>query len=151
MRIALACALAGCAYQPGSFRHAPHDFPGQRATIGCLDLAVDRRADLSIGPVLSYQFANRCDRAATVDLGAARVMGRDEQGADIELAPYDPRGELHPAALDGRMVGAEALVYPADRAMPQVCVDAASLTDAASHHWLCFSAQRTAAVAGRAP
>jgi len=51
MRIALACALVGCAYQPGSFAHAPKDFAGQQVTVGCLDLTVERRADLSIGPV----------------------------------------------------------------------------------------------------
>jgi len=68
VQLALAGALAGCAYQPGSFRYAPHEFPGQRATVGCLDIAIERRADLPIGPVLSYQFANRCDRAAVICL-----------------------------------------------------------------------------------
>lgn len=150
MRIVLACALAGCAYQPGSFAYSPQDFAGQRTTVGCLDVAVDRRADLSIGPVLSYQFANRCDHAAVVDLGAVAVVGRNEQGADVPLRPYDPRGELHPAALDGRSAGAEALAYPSDRPMPQVCADAASLVHQAPPRWLCFGGPARPVV-GRAP
>ena len=151
MRIALACALVGCAYQPGSFRHAPRGFVGQRATVGCLDIAVDRRADLSIGPVLGYQFANRCDHAALVDLGAVAVVGRDLLATDVALRPFDPRGELRPVALDGRSVGAEALVYPSDRAMPQVCVDAAALAHAAPPRWLCFGAPARPVVVGDAP
>ncbi|HEX8115424.1 MAG TPA: hypothetical protein VF516_47180, partial [Kofleriaceae bacterium] len=100
------CALVGCAYQPGSFAHAPHDFVGQRVTVGCLDVAVERRTDLSVGPaldpVLGYQFGNRCDHPALVDLGAVAVIGRNPAGADVALRPYDPRHELRPVALDGR-------------------------------------------------
>ncbi|HEX3758817.1 MAG TPA: hypothetical protein VHW23_08935 [Kofleriaceae bacterium] len=152
MRVALVCVLVGCGYQPGSFAHASHDFVGQRVTVGCLDIAVERRADHAIGPVLGYQFANRCDRAAPVDLAAVAVIGRDAQGADVALRPYDPRGEIHPAALDGRSAGAEAVVYGvpgripghATRAAPirEVCADAAALGDAAPPHWLCFGAPR---------
>src|SRR5262249_31046153 len=123
---ALACALAGCAYKPGSFAY-PQAFPGQHATSGCLDIAVERRTDLPIGPVLGYQFANRCDHPATVDLGAVSVVGRDAAGSELALRPYDPRGELHPVVLDARNMGAESLVYPADRAVSQLCVDVATL------------------------
>ena len=141
MRIALAsCALVGCAYQPGSFAYPQQAFTGTQVTVGCLDLAVERRADLSLGPVLGYQFANRCDRATVVDLGAAVVVGRNAAGADVALRAYDPRIELHPVTLDGRNVGAEALAYPSDRAMPQVCLDAASVVHAAPPRWLCFAA-----------
>src|ERR1051325_10419313 len=71
MRIALlSCALIGCAYKPGSFASGQNRFPGQHATVACLDLAVERRPDLPIGPVLGYQFANRCDHPTTVDLGS---------------------------------------------------------------------------------
>jgi hypothetical protein len=150
MRIALACVLLGCAYQPGSFAHASHDFVGQRVTVGCLDIAVERRADLLIGPVLGYQFANRCDRATRVDLGAVVVIGRDPQGANVALRPYDPRREIRTVALDGRSVGAEVLVYPAARTMPEVCADAAALAHAAPPRWLCFSAP-PGPVAGGAP
>jgi hypothetical protein len=151
MRIALvSCALVGCAYQPGSFSYPPQNFDGQRATVGCLDIAVERRADLSVGPVLAYRFANRCDHATVVDLEAARVIGRNPQGSDVRLLPYDPRDELRPVALDGRNVGAEALAYPADRAMPQVCVDVAALVHQAPSQWLCFGGPARPVV-GRVP
>ncbi len=152
MRVALVCALVGCAYQPGSFAHAPHDFVGQRVTVGCLDVAVERRADLSVGsaldPVLGYQFGNRCDHPALVDLGAVAVIGRDSQGADVALWPYDPRRELRPAALDARSVGAEALAYASDRPMLEVCADAAALAHAAPPRWLCFAAPARPVAAG---
>lgn len=144
------CVLVGCAYEPGSFSYPPQKFTGQRATVGCLDLSVERRADLAIGPVLAYQFANRCDHPTLVDLGAASVVGRNAQGIDVSLRPYDPRGELHRAALDGRNVGAEALAYPSDRSMPQVCVDAAALVHESRPLWLCFGAAVRPLV-GRAP
>jgi hypothetical protein len=149
MRIALACALVGCAYQPGSFTHAPQDFVGQRVTVGCLDVAVERRADAAVGPVLGYQFGNRCDRAALIDLGAVRVIGRSPQGADVALRPYDPRREIHPAALDGRSVGAEALAYASDRPMLEVCADAAALAHAVPPRWLCFAAPAPSAGGSR--
>jgi hypothetical protein len=139
MRIALvSCVLVGCAYQPGSFVHPQRDFRGQRTTVGCLDLAVERRTDLALGPVLAYQFANRCDHLTTVDLGGVSVVGRNAEGTDIVLRPYDPRAELHPVALDGRKAGGEWLAYPADRAIPQVCIDAATLAHQGPPHWLCF-------------
>jgi hypothetical protein len=151
MRIALAmCALIGCAYQPGSFSYPPNRFAGQRATVGCLDVAVERRPDLSIGPVLSYEFANRCDRPTLVDLSAAAVVGRDPQGTDVELRPYDPRAELRPASLDGRNAGAEALAYPSDRPVPQICVDAATLVHQGPPRWLCFGSP-VGPVVGSAP
>jgi hypothetical protein len=143
MRIALlACALIGCAYQPGSFAHAPSGPAAQRVTVGCLDLAVERRADLSIGPVLDYRFANRCDHPQMVDLGAIAVVGRSAERGDVPLAPYDPQGELHPVALDARNAGGEALAYPASRQILEVCVDVATLIHLGSPRWLCF---------GRAP
>ena len=140
MRVALVCALVGCAYQPGSFALAQHDFVGQRVTVGCLDVAVERRADAAIGPVLGYQFGNRCDRPALVDLGAIAVIGRNPQGADVALRPYDPRREIHPAALDGRGIGAEAIAYASDRPVLEVCADAAALVHEAPPRWLCFTA-----------
>lgn len=139
MRVALlSCALFGCAYQPGSFA-STQTFRGQRATVGCLDVAIERRADFPIGPVLGYQFANRCDHPTTVDLGAVAVVGRDAAGTELMLRAYDPRAELRPVALDARNVGAESLAYPANRALPQVCVDVATLDRATPSRWLCFS------------
>ena len=148
MRVALVCALVGCAYQPGSFAHAQHDFVGQRVSLGCLDIAVERRADAAMGPVLGYQFGNRCDHPALIDLGAARVIGRDAQGADVALRPYDPQREIRPAEIDGRGVGAEALAYASDRPLSEVCADAAALAHAVPPRWLCFGAPIRAATAG---
>lgn len=149
MRIALLpCALIGCAYQPGSFAHAPSSPAGQRVTIGCLDLAVERRADLTIGPVLDYRFANRCDHAEMVDLGGAAVVGRSAEGREVALAPYDPQGELHRVALDGRNSGREALAYPATHQMVEVCVDAATLIHQGEPRWLCFGSALHPVVGG---
>jgi len=131
MRIQIAlvpCALVGCAYKPGAFSYSQDRFPGQRATVGCLDISVERRADLPIGPVLGYHFANRCDHAAVVDLGSVAVVGRTAEGAELALRPYDPRAELRAVALDGRNAGAESLVYPvaAGGASPSVTGPAGS-------------------------
>lgn len=146
-------ALAGCAYRPGSFAAGRAAFRGQRATVGCVDIAVERRADLPIGPVLGYHFANRCDRPAVIDVGAIAVVGRTAGGADLPLTPYDPRAELRPVALDGRNTGAEALAYAAGAAMPQVCVDVATLVPRATARWLCFGAPlpATSSTVGRLP
>jgi hypothetical protein len=145
----LSCALLGCAYKPGSFTSGDSHFPGQRATIGCLDLAVERRTDFPIGPVLGYHFANRCDHPTTVDLGALAVVGRDAQGAEIALHAYDPRAELRPVTLEARNLGAESLAYPAHEAMAQVCVDVSTFARAQPVRWLCFAA--AAPVVGGVP
>ena len=110
----MSCALIGCAYQPGSFTWGLNQFPGQRATVGCLDVSVERRTDFPIGPVLAYQFANRCDRPTTVDLAAIAVVGRDAGGAEVALRAYDPRAELHPVTLDARNVARIAMDRKAD-------------------------------------
>jgi hypothetical protein len=147
MRIALlSCALIGCAYKPGSFASGQNRFPGQRATVGCLDVAVERRTDFPIGPVLGYQFANRCDHPTTVDLGSLAVVGRDAAGAEIALRAYDPHAELHPVTLEARNIGAESLAYPAGRAIAQICVDVATLAHERPAHWFCFGST-TGAVA----
>lgn len=145
MRIALvSCAVVGCAYRPGSFSFPPQPGPdtgtSQRVTVGCLDVAIHRRADGALGPVLGFQFANRCDRPMLVDFAAMTVIGRDAQGDEVSLPPYDPHREVRPMVLDGRNVGAEALLYVADRAVPEVCADAATLVHQAPPSWQCFAA-----------
>jgi hypothetical protein len=96
----LSVALTACAYSPGSFRHFRHDFPGQRTTVGCLDLAVERRADLTTGgTVIAYEFGNRCDHPAVVDLAAVDVVGRTFAGDEVKLAPFDPERELRALAI----------------------------------------------------
>ncbi len=148
----VAATLAACAYKPGSYASKSHELAGQRTTVGCLDLAIDRRTDVGSSAVLGYTFGNRCDHPATIDLSWAHVIGRTADGAEIALAPYDPDGTLQPRALDSRGIGAETLSYPADQTLGQVCVDVASLAQARPAQWLCFgNPQAMARVAPRAP
>lgn len=144
---ALACALVGCGYRPGSFTSSHGAFTGQRATVGCVDVTVERRPDLPIGPVVSYQFANRCDHPTMVDLAAIAVVGRGPDGADSPLRPYDPHAEIHPVPLDGRRDGAEQLAYLSHGAVTQLCVDVATLGVEPQAQWRCFG---TPAAAGSA-
>jgi len=133
MRFAVALgALIGCGgYTPGSFAA----FVGPRATVGCLDVAVHRRADLADhAAVLEYQFANRCRTPALVDLANVRVV----DGGGRPLAPYDPRRQLAPLTIDGRLGGHEAIAYPAAETLARVCVDIASLARTAPEQWLCL-------------
>lgn len=135
-----ATVAGGCAYKPGSFRHSQRDFQGQRATVGCLDLAIYHRPGLvDAGTVLAYEFGNRCDGPATVDFASTRVVGRTLTGEQVALAPYDPNSEIRALRIDGRGVGAEAIAYPASEPLAQVCVDAASLARVNGERWLCFS------------
>lgn len=131
---------SACHYEPGAFARGKHTFPGQRATAGCLDVAVDRRGDLDGMAVLAYEFGNRCERPALVDLAHVRVVGRTRSGAEHALAPYDPDRELRPLAIDGRFAGGEAIAYRAGEPLAQVCVDVASLTTPRrAPQWLCFA------------
>jgi hypothetical protein len=135
----LSVALTACAYSPGSFRHFRHDFPGQRTTVGCLDLAIERRPDLTTGgTVIAYEFGNRCDHPAVVDLAAVDVVGRTFAGDEVKLAPFDPERELRALAIDGRAAGQEAIAYPSDTALAEVCINAATVTHQGSPQWLCF-------------
>jgi hypothetical protein len=137
----LSVALIGCAYRPGSFSHPRQGFPGQRTTVGCLDLSVERRPDLTGGgTVLAYEFGNRCDHAATVDLASVAVVGRTYDGLERKLSPYDPNQEIRPLQIDGRTAGREAIAYPdATAHFASVCVDAASLVHETPARWLCFA------------
>lgn len=154
---ALALVLAGCAYQPGSFRRdAP--FPGVHATVACLDVAIDRRADLTCAwlraaawsggsgacdvasdqAVVAYAFGNRCDHATLVDLADVSVVARDARGDALALRPFDPRRELVALSLDGRATGREAIAYDGAAPGDVVCVDVASIAHASPAQWRCF-------------
>ncbi len=138
--VACAIAIPACAYQPGSFRSDIQEFPGQHSTAGCVDLAVERRADLPDGGiVLSYAFGNRCEEPVLVDLAAVRVFGRAPDGAVIQLSAYDPRREIEPRYLDGAAVGHETVSYLREDTFVDVCVDSASVVHAPAVNWLCFS------------
>lgn len=138
--VAACLAIAGCAYQPGSFHSVMQEFPGQQATVDCLDLAVERRPDLPNGSaVVRFAFGNRCDHPTVVDLSAAAVVGRTSDGHQVQLTAYDPRHEIQALRIDGRAVGREALAYPADTPISEICVDAASIAHASTEQWMCLA------------
>lgn len=140
---ALLLFVTGCmTYTPGSFVQGPGLFAGERATIGCLDLSVQRRDDYDKSAVLAYKFGNRCDRPQLVDLANAIVIGRDAAGGEHRLRPFDPRGEIKPMPVDARLMGHEAIAYVADEVgveFVQVCVDAASIVAATPERWICLA------------
>jgi hypothetical protein len=129
MRVAIVGLLflqTACAYRSGSFQGPTGQFSGEHVTVGCLDVGVGAHHDAAAqGPVIAYEFGNRCDRAARVDLAAVVVRGRTTGGQELELAPFDPDGELRPARLEARRTGREVIEYRAAGADPvrMVCVD----------------------------
>jgi len=133
-------ALLGCAYQPGSFHSVMQDFSGQQASVDCLDLSVERRPDLpDHSAVVRYAFGNRCDHPVVVDLGGAAIVGRTAAGQQVQLTAYDPRHEIQVLRIDGRAVGREALAYPADTPISEICIDAASIAHGSSAQWMCLA------------
>ena len=138
--VTVGICLAGCAYQPGSFESLRQPFDGSRATVGCLDVAVTRRADPPAGvAVVSYVFGNRCDRPALVDLAGVDVVGRLANGHAVELTAYDPSHELAALWIDGRAVGHEAIAYRSTSPLREICVDAASIARTETVRWLCLA------------
>jgi hypothetical protein len=145
----LSVALIGCAYRPGSFSHVRQDFPGQRTTVGCIDLAVERRPDLpGGGTVLAYEFGNRCDGPQTIDFTRTAVKARTYDGAELALRAYDPEWQIRPLRIDGRTAGREAIAYHADQRLAEVCVDVASLVEQSPSSWLCFASNLPPPVSG---
>jgi len=141
-RVLATLTAVGCGYSPGSFHSPLQSFPGQHATVGCLDVAVDRRQDRDSGEIIvEYAFGNRCDRPALVDLAAAVVRGRTADQQTVALVAYDPRGQILPLRIDGRAVGGETIAYVTDTPLREVCVDAASIVHADSPAWSCFPSQ----------
>jgi hypothetical protein len=142
MRALAVLLLAGCAYQAGSFDSSLQRFKGQQATVDCLDVSIERRHDLADGTaVVGYAFGNRCDHPTVVDLAAVAVVGRTADGHQVELSAYDPRHEIATLRLDGRAVGREALAYPSDAPLAEVCIDAGTIAHGATAHWMCLSSQ----------
>lgn len=137
--LGITLAIAACAHQATSSTQRPtHELVGQRASVGCLDIAVDRRTDTGSSAVLGYTFGNRCDEPAVIDLAWVNVIGRTANGAEVTLLPYDPKGELSVRKLDANAMGAESITYPAPEALGQLCVDVASLAQHKPAQWLCF-------------
>ncbi len=138
-------AITGCAYQPGSFRRLAIDFPGQRATLGCLDVSVAGRSERDGIAELEYDFGNRCDHPTVVDLAAVHVVGRTGDGRELAMAPVDLRNELRALPIDGRMAGREVIAYDAGPGeLAAVCVDVAPIAHATAAQWMCFGDGRLA-------
>jgi hypothetical protein len=132
--------LASCAYQAGSFDSTVRPFVGQRVTVGCLDLAIDRRPDLPNGDsVVSYDFGNRCDHPVVVDLARVAVVGRAADGGRRDLKAYDPDHEIAPMRIDGRAVGGEAIAYSSAVSPHEICIDAATIAHVETTQWLCLA------------
>lgn len=150
MRSLVLVLLVGCAYKPGSFTYESRTFPGQRVSLGCLDVSVDRRADINGDPVLDYQFGNRCDSPVTIDLVNLPVIGRMASGGERLLKAFDPGLEMHVAKLDALQAGGEAIAYVTDDPgstdpIVQVCVDVARLertNKPREAQWLCFGEKK---------
>jgi hypothetical protein len=141
--------VAGCAYKAGSYGYMSNGFPGQRVTVGCLDLSVSRLADTADGAVLQYQFGNRCDRAARVVL-PVMTKGRTSDGQEKALVAYDPDGEIVPRELDGRSFGSETIEYRAESGDPvaEVCIDVARIVEITTPRWLCFGGSPSETTSG---
>ena len=103
-------------------------------------LAIDRRPQFrdDAGPVISYTFGNRCDHATPVDLANVVVYGRTPDGRQIRLQPFDPLVQLKPLQLEGRFTGKEAIEYPTQQDLADVCVDIASLNHREPAQWVCL-------------
>lgn len=134
----LALVASGCGYKPGAFTGPAEPFTGRPSTVGCLDLAVTRKPDSKVGPVLAFDFGNRCLTPAVVDFQHARVEGVTVHGQRIALAPYDPQFEIALARVDARGLGHEAIAYAATEPLTQLCIDEATIAHVAGAAWQCF-------------
>jgi hypothetical protein len=99
--------VVGCGptYRPGAL-------PVDAQQVGCLDIGVlstTRRE--ATGPVVVVYLGNRCDRHVMVDLGRLRVVGGDNQGAQVAMTAYDPAREIGPRQLDALAAGEEWIEY----------------------------------------
>jgi hypothetical protein len=74
-----------------------------------------------------------------VDLGNATVIGRDRDGVEHRLVPFDPKMEIRPLPIDARLAGGEAIAYLSEVELVQVCVDAASIVRMEPERWLCLA------------
>ena len=148
--IALVVIVSGaCAYRPGSFEGHHGTFPGERAIVGCLDVAVARAPHdvAATGEVIELNFGNHCEQPVTVDIGAIRAHGQGPDGRGEPLVPEDPAGEIRPLELDGLWNGREVIEYrlasrPAERVAGS-CFDVGGLDASAIRReaWICLPPQ----------
>lgn len=130
LTVIIATLIAGCSYKKGSY-NLLGQFEGERATVGCLDIAVASHYDAAAtGPIASLTFGNFCDAPVVVDVHAIRATGRYADGSAVLMVPYDPRAELRPKALEARRAGREYVEYQAadmGTEPDQLCLDVSRL------------------------
>jgi hypothetical protein len=146
MRVVLlvgAAGLSACAYHPGSFTDWSKPFQGERATVGCLDFAVDRRGDYEESAVFEYSFGNRCNQPVTLDLASIAVWASTASGEQVRLYPYDPAMEVRALPIEGRLFGHEVLSYPLPQPATRVCVDVSTIAPPHTEpsQWMCFDSK----------
>ena len=128
---------AACGYRAGSFVWGTNRFAGEPSTVGCLDIAVSRAADSDVGPVIAFDFGNRCSRPSVVDFEHARVEGVTADGRRVALAPYDPDGDIAEREIDAVFAGHEVIAYASAGPVVFVCIDLASIAHAPGESWRC--------------
>lgn len=96
--------LAACSpYRAGSFQGPVASFPSERATRGCVDVALSASIDpVADGPVLDLYLGNRCRDAVWVDVPSMAMSVYVDEGAELPVAFYDPNDELKPSLLGGK-------------------------------------------------
>jgi hypothetical protein len=131
----IAAFVAGCAYSQGSYNMLG-EFEGERATVGCLDVAVASHYDsAATGPIASLTFGNYCDGPVVIDIHAIRATGHFEDGTTVLMVPFDPAAELRPKPLEARRAGREFIEYQAADAglePARLCLDVSQLDRDAS-------------------
>ncbi len=107
--------------------------------LGCADLgfSLDRETSLTSDSsfLLDVSLRNRCVRETAVDLGALRITGRDESGAERPVTVYDPRNEIHPYQIDALAEGTERLridVGGSLNATRVICIDVSRVSPEAN-------------------
>ena len=111
------------------------EYHARGVALECVDIVVTSSIDnwLPEGPVVAYQFGNRCEHRARVDLGAVRVIATAADGTSTQLSPIDPKSELRAAWLPAYADGSERIAYFANRAPARLCVDVSAVARSNAH------------------
>jgi hypothetical protein len=124
-------------YRPGALTQAADGGAKANARrVGdCLDLAVERVASREVArdgrALLSFAFANGCDRTIPVDLRALRVTGTCGDHGSGALEAFDPRREIAPGRLAPYSGARERIAYgaPNCREVPRgICLGVSLVT-----------------------
>jgi hypothetical protein len=131
----------GCipAARPGVVAHLASS-PWAAREVGCLDLRVASGHDRLVPdgwPLLVADFSNRCHGRAEVHFEAVTVRAQAADGSHVPLAVFDPHHEIHPAWIEPRGAGAEAIELDAPsaeagKAVASFCVDLSRVSPSAT-------------------